>query len=255
MRILLTTLASAALVIGVAPAAQATSSYAVTISSSAATLDLGRSFTLKGTVSPNAAGKSVAIQRKYAGGSWTTIAHDTLSSGSQYAKSIKPTKAAVTSYRVVKAATGSRRMGISATKVVKVYRWRYLTDLPQLSHDVGAEESNTATIMGRVFPHSVVETNNTSMIYNLSGVCTKFTAVAGMADTSPVGATGTAMVFQEYGSVIGSMFFSSVAAGSYGVYATNESQLTTAVSISLNASTSTSGALVVWGSPRVYCAS
>jgi hypothetical protein len=254
MRILLTALISAILV-GVAPAANASSSYAVTISSSATTLDLGHSFTLKGTVSPNAAGKSVAIQRKYAGGSWATITHATLSSGSRYSKTIKPTKAAVTSYRVVKAAAGSRHSGTSATKVVTVYRWRYLTDLPQASHDVGAEESNAATIMGRVYPHSVVETNNTSMIYRLGGVCTKFTGVVGMDDSSPLGATGTAMIIQEYASVLGSMFFSSVAADAYGVYATNESQLTTAVSISLNASTSTAGAVVVWGSPRVYCAS
>lgn len=255
MRILLTALVSAILLVGVAPAAQASTSYAVTISSTAATLDLGRSFTLKGTVSPNAAGKSVAIQRKYAGGSWTTITHDTLSSGSQYSKSIKPTRAAVTSYRVVKAAAGSRRTGISATKVVTVYRWRYLTDLPQVSHDLGAEESNGATIMGRVFPYSVVETNGTSITYKLNGLCTKFTAVVGMDDSSPTGSTGFAMVFQTYSGVVGSMFSSPVAIGNYGIYATNENQLTTAVSMSLNASTSTAGATVVWGSPRVYCAS
>src|SRR4051812_40544016 len=68
MRPLITALASAALasaaLVGVAPAANASSSYVVTISSSVESLDLGHSFTLKGTVSPGAKGKSVTIQRK-----------------------------------------------------------------------------------------------------------------------------------------------------------------------------------------------
>ncbi|MCW2801633.1 MAG: hypothetical protein JWQ70_3105, partial [Aeromicrobium sp.] len=137
MRTFLTALTSSALasavLVGGMSSADASSRYSVTIAVSTDNVKLGHAFTISGSVSPGASGKTVDIQRKYAGGSWKTIAHGTLSSHSKYARSIKPSKAAFTSYRVVKAHSSSHSTGTSHSRLVTVSRWRYLTDLPQKS--------------------------------------------------------------------------------------------------------------------------
>ena len=260
MRLLLTaltsaTLASAVLVGGMA-SADASSKYSVTIAASVTKLGLGHTFTLKGSVSPGAKGKTVTIQRKYAGGSWATITHATLSSTSKYAKVIKPSKAAVTSYRVVKGSSSSHGTGTSSTKVVTVSRWRYLTDLPQLDVTLGAGESNTATIIGRVFPHSIKAAGGGSITYTLNKACTAFTTVIGMDDTSSSGATGFATALLTYDGHGGGFFgFLPVSVGEFGTYVTSEAGLTDVIAIELDGSSASNAQIVVYGTPQVYCAS
>ncbi|MCW2752155.1 MAG: hypothetical protein JWR83_3265 [Aeromicrobium sp.] len=260
MRTLLTTLTAATLTLALLGAgvsfAEASSKYSVTITASATQLQLGHTFTLKGSVSPGAKGKTVSIQRKYGAGSWATIGHATLSTTSKYAKVIKPSKAAVTSYRVVKGSSSSHSAGTSSTKVVTVSRWRHLTDLPQFEHTLGAEQSNSATIKGHVYPHSVRASNNASITYTLGKACTGFTSVVGMDDSSVAGATGTATAFVTYDTHGGTLFGShAVAVGEYGTYITKETSLTGVIYLELSGSSSSNAKIVVYGTPQVYCAS
>lgn len=247
MRKLTILILSALVIVGLAPAAHATSRYAVTISASATERTLGHSFSLSGSVSPNAKGKTVSIQRKYPGGSWKTIAHDTLSSHSKYSKTIKPTRAAVTSYRVVKPHSSSRGSGVSATKVVSVGRWRNLVDLPRSAH-VAAEEG-TATIRGIAYPNSIRLTAGGDVKYNTANLCTKLTAFVGMDDNAADGSSAAVFITTPSGSIFGG----SVARYELPVFFNNLDDISDRNILEFVVGSIALGNTAVFGSPKVYC--
>lgn len=246
---------SAVIVVGFAPAAQAKSKYSVTAAASVAWLELGHSFTLRGSVSPGAKGKTVAIQRKYAGGSWHTLTHDTLSASSKYSKKIKPSKAAVTSYRVVKSHSSTHSTGTSSTRVVAVGRWRNLTSLPLSS---GTPLIGTRSVNGNRFPHSFAsDLSGGRLGWNIATPkCTKIRTYVGMDDLSPDGSTGQTVLLLDSFRV--EVSTDDVAKGDNPRYVQKTfAPGHTALLLVGGASSpaTTTAAYLTLGSPQVYCTS
>lgn len=166
------------------------SAFGVTAQASKTQLTLGTAFTLSGTVSPSSSGKTVNIQRRYAGGSWVTILRRTLTSASKYSAAITPVRGGPTDYRVVKPASASRSIGISPTRRVNVFRWRYLSDVPYSIGD--AAEAGSYTINGNTFTKSF-EPLNGGFVWDYGPLrCTKFETYVGIDDAAPAGTGGTA---------------------------------------------------------------
>lgn len=198
MRKLFVILVAAAATLAPMQAAEATlAKYGVTSAVSTSTIDLGKTFVLSGTVSPNAKGKTVKIQRKYAGGSWTTILTKTLSSTSKYSATIKPSKAGPTAYRVIKAASSSRAQGVSSSRTVNVYRWRYLLDMPSTRTPSTVFEG-AVFINGYAFTRSLALKDNEYVDWNLVGKrCDKIKAYIGVDDDSVSDAHGDSYVYNQ----------------------------------------------------------
>jgi hypothetical protein len=239
-------------------AAEAKGKFSVTASASRTQLTLGSSFTLSGKVSPSAKGKKVTIQERLGAGSWKNLTTKTLSSSSKYSATIKPRKAGAYSYRVVKAAGGSRAGGASVAKSVSIFRWRYLVDLP-LSATVGNASEGTATIRGNQFDHSIRigEGVADSGLTYLNQGCTAMTSIIGMGDLSAGDATASTGISLVTGSGEGPLYHRTFVATSEPRFYTTETGLTTAkqIKISATANSASAYAEIFWAEPQVYCKS
>lgn len=233
-------------------AAQAKSKYTVTISASKSTIELGKgSVKLTGKVSPSAKGKKVSIQRKYGNGAWKTIATAKLSSSSKYAINIKPKKAAITSYRVVKPRTKMRSAGASVATEVRVGRWRYVVDLPRTDY-VAAEES-TATIRGIRYPKSIRLTTGGSVSYRTDHLCHKITTFAGMDDQSANDAAATLYLYSMTGSGGLAIFSETVENLGYPVFFNSISDQAFTEEFTFDAYSVPVNSVATFGTPKVYC--
>lgn len=142
-------------------------------------------------MSPNAKGSSVKIQRRYPGGSWTTIASDGLSSASKYSETIKPTRGGPTFYRVLKSTSSQAYGSHGSTKTVNVFRWRSLVSMPTFSSQGDSAPQASSTINGAPFGASILATN-ASIVWNLTADrCDRYRAHVGMAGDSEDTASGT----------------------------------------------------------------
>lgn len=91
----------------------------VSRAASATTFRLGHTFTTSGTVAPNHARRTVALQRYYSG-AWHTVAGGTLGSTSRYAVGYRPGVRGTLSFRVHVAADADHAAGDSASFTVRV---------------------------------------------------------------------------------------------------------------------------------------
>jgi Tol biopolymer transport system component len=91
----------------------------VTGTLNSATIPLGGSVTMKGSVAPGHAGQPVRLQQQVSG-SWQTIATKSLSSTSTYSFTIKPTTKGTLTYRVVKPADADHTLGRSPKRTLTV---------------------------------------------------------------------------------------------------------------------------------------
>ncbi|VXC40684.1 NPCBM/NEW2 domain-containing protein [Aeromicrobium sp. 9AM] len=195
MRKLFIVLVAAAAILVPMQGAEAASAYSVTASVSISSIDLGKSFVLSGTVSPSAKGKTVKIQRQYAGGSWTTLVTKTLSSTSKYSVTIKPSKAGTTKYRVIKAASSTRAQGISSNRTVTVYRWRNLAGLAYTSSTQSVVFQGDLYVKGTYFANSFSIRQGEYVDWDLSGkACNRLKTYIGIDDDAISGTTGTAYI-------------------------------------------------------------
>lgn len=234
MRTLIATLACAVLTAGLiavtGTTADAAGKFSVSVSASKTSLSLGSTFAISGSVSPNAKGQSVSIQEKRSGGAWRTITTKKLTSASKYAATIKPGTGGPTSYRVVKAAKGSRGAGISATRTIAVWRWRHLTDLT----------------LGK--PSGKLTFQNKG--------CTALTSIVGMGDISASDATGSTGIMITTGSgsgpIYGPRYF---ARFDQPRFYTTENGLANANSFWISANTASGSGIseIQWAEPMVYC--
>lgn len=103
-----------------AESATAAPEYSVSLNASTARPDVGRSVRLTGKVSPSAAGKRVKVQGKAAGTGWVTIKRVVLSKKSTYRTSVRFPRAGRVALRVVKAASGNTRRGVSRLRNLRV---------------------------------------------------------------------------------------------------------------------------------------
>lgn len=88
---------------------------AVTAAFSDATIRLGQTTYLRGSVAPGHPGQYVYLQRYY-GGAWHGVTSKKLTSTSRYSFAIKPTTRGTGRYRVVKRADTDHSTGVSATR-------------------------------------------------------------------------------------------------------------------------------------------
>jgi hypothetical protein len=201
LRTVLVAFVTLAFVLAGTEAAQAKSPFSVSITlKSASTTELGKSVSIAGTVSPNAKGKTVSIQRRYGSGSWKTVATKKLTSTSKYSASIKTTAGGPTSYRVVKATSSTRSTGYSSSKTVDVFRWRDLTTLPNLDSD--SAFLGNWYMNGNNFPASISTTLlNGAPSWNIAvPKCTKIRTYVGMDDDSLAGSTGSSQLLLDFPS-------------------------------------------------------
>ena len=197
MRKFLTVLFLAILMIAPMPAAQASDPpFTVYIHTSKTSIGLGSSVRIYGSVAPNAHGKTVHIQRHYVGTSWVTIASPTLSSTSTYSRTIHPTKAGPTYYRVVKPASTSHSRDVSDTKRVDVYRWRSMYDMvvnDTVPTVFGLTTLGTFDIHGNSFARSFSVEDGGDVSWDIHTLrCTKFQTLVGIDAAGPVGTSGNA---------------------------------------------------------------
>jgi serine protease len=92
----------------------------VTAALSTASMRLGGTARLSGTVAPKLAGQTVELQRRRADGTWAVIATQKLSDTSGYRFAIKPTKRGTTTYRVRIRAQTLYAKGVSPARTLKV---------------------------------------------------------------------------------------------------------------------------------------
>lgn len=188
MRKALVLLVAAFMIAGTAQAAEA-KAFAVSISASKATIELGQTFTLSGKVSPSAKKKRVKIQRRYEGGSWTTIKTVKLSSRSRYSYTVKPTRGGPTQYRVQKPASNGRSAKTSSTRLVNVWRWRALQEFPR--EQVYTVTYGTRSLGGTPFPSSAALDGQESTWTFGGNRCTIFRSSIGVDDASTAGVTAS----------------------------------------------------------------
>ncbi|KRC63828.1 hypothetical protein ASE12_03035 [Aeromicrobium sp. Root236] len=263
MRLLLALAVGVATALVAAPA-HAGTAYKVSLSVSATTLDYGKTLTLSGSVSPKAAGAKVTIQRRVGSGSWKSITTRTLSSTSRYSYAVKPGPGVV-GYRVIKSRSGSHATGISSTRTVSVYRWRYLADLPTASATsmtTGTFTLNNSfdTATTRSYAKSVRLLSGGFGQWSLVGLhCRLFQSSTGVDATNPSTSAVFTAQYAIYYPVTGNGYYDKgVAADQFprDAYIRMASDVE-AINLSTYRSDSVPDVVdaVVFGSARVNCAS
>jgi hypothetical protein len=171
--------ATAGLVLGVAPLAQAAKpAYGVTLRAGVTKSTPGHFITVSGKVTgAKAAGHAVTIQRKYVGGAWVTVAYATVSKKGSYSARVETPLGGTTSFRAETASSSVRSKGVSATRSLPVWKWLYLGQQYNFPY-VEAENGIDETIGGKDYPRSVDLLADGSIGYKLDKLCTSFTTVA-----------------------------------------------------------------------------
>ncbi|MCW2794481.1 MAG: hypothetical protein JWO76_3579 [Nocardioides sp.] len=169
--------------------------YTVTAKADRAELVLGQKVTIKGKVSPAAAGKTVLLQQKIDDNPWKDQKTATIKKSGRYQVSDKPTTMNARKYRVVKAASNKHRKGISKPIAVGVYQWHDVYDLQERASD-SMYQARTVDINTVEFPKSLVgyvydnDEDPTGFIdYNLERQCTTLKATYGMSDDADTGSS------------------------------------------------------------------
>lgn len=171
-----------------APAGEATASarYRVAAKATTSSLIVGKQLSVYGTVSPNAAGKRVTLQR-LSGGRWTNLASAGINKSSRYAFYYRLTTPGTNRLRVYKAADRGYTAGVSNTLNVAVYRWRYLTSVKPVDYEVwyryGPLQMNGVTYAKTVILEFTSYWSDAYIEYNLSRRCTQLATAVGQSDT------------------------------------------------------------------------
>lgn len=240
----------------VVPTPAEASSYTVTAAASTTRPEANHTFTISGSVSPDALGLTVTLYRKFATETaFTEVASTTLDASSQYSFSVKTAHPGKIHYKVVKSPSSGLSRG-STTVSVTVYRWRYVTDLPGTPAGVAAQTASS-TIMGWQFPHSVETGINGQYVYALDSVCTRLTVTLALK----AGLGYDARAYVSLGDPI--LLFRGVAApivrkDEYGYFVTDNTQIRGMDTLTFRSTAyeyTDESDRVVFGTPRVYCAS
>jgi len=253
MRKVLVLLVAAFMIAGTAQAAEA-KAFSVSISASAGTIELGSTVKLSGKVSPKAAKKTVKIQRRYAGGSWTTIKKVRLSKKSSYSATVKPTRGGPTEYRVQKPRSNGRSTTTSATRTVNVLRWRALQEFPVTGFPV---TYGTRSIAGAALPASATINGLQDATWTIGGsACTTFRTAIGIDDASTPGTAASPNFFWNNG-LPGETAFQIAPRNQDLTFGQNYRQFTEAVPANVSTlrlfGVGGAGSLVTLGTPQLHC--
>jgi hypothetical protein len=191
-------------------AADAGSTWRVTVKASTHQVVVGKKLTLQGHVRPGAAaaGTALVVQEKFKpGAKWKPAKTKAkVSQGGTYKATIKPTTAFIHAYRVLMPATKSHAKGVSPTVKVTVYAWSSLVD--QDSANDTRMEFGTAHINGKTYPDSVWnDYGDVGMIeFNVNRDCTALRGTFGLSDDSTTGGQGEVSVEADGTSVYSKTF-------------------------------------------------
>ena len=169
------------LVLSLAPlAAQASSTYSVSLSISASQPTVGTKVRLSGKVAgPGAAGKQVWVQRKAGSGPWKTVAKVRTSAKRTYVARLKVSKVGRHDVRVVAPSSSTISAGTSATRRYTGFRW---LDLTRQQHATGGEPRNgPVTIAGKRYAKAFTF-RDAGVYFNTLGKCTTLRGSVGTPD-------------------------------------------------------------------------
>jgi hypothetical protein len=168
--------------------------YTVTArtSTQAVTLGDGVVVTVRGKVTPRAAGKKVVLQERRKGtATWAVSSRSTIKRNGSYLLTDEPSAMGTQQYRVVKRRSDGVRKGTSPTVEVQVYAWQKLAQRPR-----GALEniavSSTAVIGGQAYAYSFQPFTRGApsyVEYPLKGLCTGLRTTYAMHDSAAVGSS------------------------------------------------------------------
>jgi hypothetical protein len=163
---------------------------------------------------------------------------------------------------VVKSHSSSHASGASPTVIVKVGRWRFLTDLPLHEAPVVGTVVGTATIHGKAYKHSIIAGQTNIRSYVTNGLCPRLTSYVGWEDRSIANSTGEPMAvrFVRLGpggpGPAGRSFYdgSDPVQNQDAVFYDNTFTINPLpLAIGLGSNTDSTDEIIAWGSPKVYC--
>jgi hypothetical protein len=207
-------IAAGALALGLASlpltAADAGSTWRVTIRSSTDRVVAGHKVVLTGHVRPvaAAAGQRVWLQEKFKPTApWKTRGSAKVTRTGTYQLVTKPTTAFTHRYRVLMPAVGHHRKGISPTVKVKVYAWSRLTEQTNVNND--SFSFGSTNINGTTYDQSVYLAYDTSgsIEFNVNRDCTSLRGTFGLSDNSTAGGQGELSVAADDGAPVYSQTF------------------------------------------------
>lgn len=191
-------------------AADAGSSWRVTVKASTHQVVVGKKLVLTGHVRPGAAaaGTHLVIQEKFKPGvKWKADrATAKVSQNGSYRAVLKPTKAFTHAFRVVMPAAGHHSKGVSPTVTVTVYAWAPLTTQTDVNGD--AMRFGTVNINGKAYDDSVWNYygGSGSIEFNVNHHCTELRSTFGLSDDSTTGGQGEVSIAADGTSVYSNTF-------------------------------------------------
>ncbi|MGC4109422.1 MAG: hypothetical protein QM747_03135 [Nocardioides sp.] len=191
-------------------AADAGSTWRVTVKASSHEVVVGKKVTLTGHVRPGgaAAGTKLVVQEKFKpGAKWKADkATAKVSSNGSYKVALKPTKAFTHQFRVVMPANGHHAKGVSPTVKVTVYAWSNLTDHDSVNRD--RMTFGTVNINGKSYDNSVWNYYGDagSIEFNVNHSCTELRTTFGLSDDSTTGGQGEVSIAADGTSIYSHTF-------------------------------------------------
>jgi len=239
--------------------------YTVTAALTKSRVDLGGGATLSGSVSPTAAGHTVAIKVLQPGEStWSTLKLVTLDADSKYSTVVRPTRAGVTSYRVVRATLGGHRGASSPTRTLTAWRWRLLGHIPAGTGPAtgGFTEKSGMYLQHLLFRPVFIQTPGAGTAYgdkffDLGGRCTKLdawvSATYDSADDNQIDTRILGDTAANPGAFTVEVAHNIVHRLGDPAHIYRYFELTGVDNLDLSISSVGTGDKVVWARPMVYC--
>jgi hypothetical protein len=190
-------------------AADAGSTWRVSIKAGSHQVVVGKKLVLSGHVRPGgaAAGTKLVVQEKFKPGvKWKNSDTAKVSGGGAYKVAVKPTKAFTHQYRVVMPAAGNHAQGVSPTVTVTVYGWGPLTDQTYVNDE--GMSFGTVNINGKAYKDSVYSrfADENSIEFNVNHDCTQVRGTFGLSDSSTTGGQGEVSIAADGTSVYSNTF-------------------------------------------------
>ncbi|MFL6156915.1 MAG: hypothetical protein ACJ72D_12520 [Marmoricola sp.] len=239
--------------------------YTVTAALTKSRVDLGGGATLSGSVSPTAAGHSVAIKVLQPGEStWSTLKTVILDPQSRYSTVVRPTRAGVTSYRAVRATVGGHHGASSPARTLTAWRWRSLGGIPAASGPASGAftKSSGMFLNGQLFKPVFVQTpgDGTAFgdkFFDLGGRCTRLdawvSATYDSVDDDEMAAWILGDTVADPGSFTNQVARNIVHRLGDPAHISRYYQLSDVDTLDLYIDSVAPGDKVVWGRPMVYC--
>jgi hypothetical protein len=242
------------------PATADTTPYVVT-TFIAPNLTLGQSLPVHGRVSPSARGKYVYVEARSPGlPVWETRRAVMVRKGGRYSAVLHPNEPGVWRYRVVKPGGGGHRRGVSAVRIVSVWRWRPLEPmLVEYDGSGGTTPVGSVTIAGRTFSPGYQQDPAGARFFALKRRCSRIDAWVG---ADPASATDDPATAQILGSDATGVDVFDRTLASVVVHRSDPAPVHLVVSAAVASATvnlelkydnGTDGNRLLWGAPRAYC--